>query len=142
MRARAAAVALIAYGYHHFFQTVDKGVAHAKEARKAHQESIDAATRADEPGNAEKADKKDAEYHEKAKEALKDAAEAAIEAVQLPGTSTGGDIGLTPADAAGAVVAGAVGSAIVDSAKKEAERRAQQQQQEQQKKEKEKKENE
>jgi RHS repeat-associated protein len=138
--AGVAAVALAAYAWHKFTKKAAEGQDKARAAAKARQESIDAATRADEPGNAEKADKKDAEYRQKATEALKDAAEATIDAAQLPGTSTGGDISVKPEDVAVGVVTGVAADALVDSSKKEAEQKAQQQQQqEQQKKDKEKK---
>jgi len=110
----AAAIALTAYAYHHFTKTTDKGDDQARKARTAHQESTDATIR----GDAQTADKKDEEYNDAAKAALKTAAEATAEGVQLPGTSTGGDIGFKPEDGATAVVT----TVVTEAAKKSLEK--------------------
>jgi RHS repeat-associated protein len=115
-----AAIGLGVYAYHHFTKTVDKGFTEARESSKARQEAYDAAGE----GNGKKADEKNAEADRKAKEALKTAAEATMEGAQLPGTSTGSDVGVKPEDGATAAITTVGLGAEVGYAKKKAEANA------------------
>lgn len=108
----AAAIGLGVYAYHHFIKKVDKGFNEARDASKTRQEEYDAAMK----GDAEKADQKDDEATSKEKKALGTAAEATLEGMQLPGTSTGGDVGVKPEDGGTAIVTTVGLGAVTSSA--------------------------
>ncbi len=119
-------VAGIAWGLHKLKQHEDAGWDAGRKAARAREESLDAAG----AGDAEKADRKDAKATEYEKEALKEAQEAGKEGTQIPGTSTGGDIGLGMTDAVGGLAVGAAVDAeqkSIDRQQKERQQREQQQ---------------
>jgi hypothetical protein len=112
------AVGLIVEGYHHFAKTGDKGFKEARESTKARQDLYDAA------GQGKETDKKQDEVLALQKKALKTAAEATMEGAQLPGTSSGGDVGVKPEDGAAGVVTTVTVGAAVDATRKKAEAQA------------------
>jgi len=112
----AVVVGLGVSAYRHFAKTSDKGYKEGREAAKASEKTYDAAMRG------EPTDKLDGEADQKTKKALKTALEASMEGAQLPGTSTGGDIGLKPEDAVTAIITTVGLGGEVESAKKQAEK--------------------
>ena len=123
--AAAVVVGGIAYGLYKVSKKVGEGMKESSEYRKAKQESLEAAGQ----GDVEKAEQKDEEATGHAKKALAKAAEAGIEGMQIPGTSTGGDIGFGVPDAVRGVATGLA----VDAQKRELERKRQQKEAQEQK---------
>jgi RHS repeat-associated protein len=124
-------IAAAAWGAQQFVEHMNRGIGEANQSRIRMQEMEDAALKAD----SNTAEEKEDQAKEHWRKGLREAQEAGIVGIQMPGTSTGGDIGLGVGDAIGAVVNGVA----TEVEKRQIEKKNKEREQQQRKQEEEKK---